>query len=466
MLNTLSIKPFTRPVQGVVRLPGSKSLTNRALILAALNKGPLRLEGALFSKDTRIMVRALQTLGFAVKANEASRTIAIVGQGGAIPVAETAIEVGNAGTAARFLPALLSLRPGGTYTVDGSEAMRQRPIKGLLDALEGLGAKVIYNGEPGFFPLTLYTQGLKGDCIRLDASASSQILSALLMTAPHITPGGSNHTPFTIELLGGTVSKPFVRMTLEILRQFGSDCEEYRIGKAYQVSRSKPHVSSNADPSRSVNTAPPRVYTVAPDLTAASYFLVLPMVTGGSLLLEGVQLHGGLQGDIAFATMLQDAGLLELQTTPQGLRVRSGPKRHGINRNFNAISDTFLTLAAIAPLLEGPTVIRGIGHTRRQETDRVSAVAKELHRLGQEVRETASILEIVPRPLIPAVVQTYKDHRVAMSFGILGCRDMKGGGRPWLQIEDPACCAKTFPNFFELLENLHKESHLIRQPKG
>ena len=203
----------------------------------------------------------------------------------------------------------------------------------------------------------------------------------------------------------------------------------------------------------------PYIYTIEPDLTAASYFLTLPKVVGGVLLLKGVKLKGSLQGDGGFATLLQDAGLVELEPKSEGLLVRGGPKHQGVDRDFNAISDTFLTLAAMAPLLEGPTMIRGIGHTRKQETDRVAAVAKELQRLGQSVQEEASSLEIIPSPLVPSVIQTYKDHRVAMSFGILGCRDINGNARPWLTIEDPDCCAKTFPHFFEVLDDLYARAH-------
>jgi 3-phosphoshikimate 1-carboxyvinyltransferase len=395
----LPIPPFTQPVRGSVTLPGSKSITNRALILAALGTKTVTLRGALFSRDTRIMVAALQALGFAVQTDETALTITITGRGGEIPVREAKLDIGNAGTAARFLTAFVCLRPDGIYHFDGDEAMRRRPIGALLEALEAQGAKASARN----FPFTLQTAGLPGGTVELDASESSHMLSALLMVAPHAK------SPLTVQLKGAAGSKPFVTMTEAMLRQFA---------------------------------AQPTDYAIEGDASAASYFLALPLVTGGALALPN---YGGpLQGDMKFRDVIHEVA----------------PTRRGTSRNFREFSDTFLTLAAIAPLLEGPTLISGIAHTRKQETDRVAGMARELKKLGQHVIELEDSLEIHPRPLVPGVeIETYHDHRFAMSFGILGCHDLLKNGRPWLTIKDPGCCAKTFPAFFDLLESLRTGSH-------
>jgi 3-phosphoshikimate 1-carboxyvinyltransferase len=411
----LPIVPFTRPVRGSVTLPGSKSITNRALILAALAKGTTTLHGALFSRDTRIMVAALRQLGFSVEANEAALTIKIEGHGGRIPVREAALTIGNAGTAARFLTAFVCLHPDGIYHFDGDEAMRRRPIGALLEALEAQGAKANSRN----FPFTLKTSGLPGGTVELDASESSQMLSALLMVAPQA------RTPLTVKLKGAAGSKPFVVMTEKMLEQFSLH---------------------------------PSDYAIEGDASAASYFLALPLVTSGNIALPNYS--GTLQGDRKFMEVLARAGLMA-EPSESGFKFSNSPDRnhHGIDQNFREFSDTFLTLAAIAPLLDGPTKISGIAHTRKQETDRVAGMARELTKLGQHVIETDDSLEIHPRPLKSGVeIETYHDHRFAMSFGILGCHDLHRNGQPWLTIQDPACCAKTFPSFFDEVERLRSES--------
>jgi len=412
----LPIPPFTRPVRGRVALPGSKSITNRALILAALSDRTVTLRGALFSRDTRIMIAALRALGFAVDDDEAALTITITGRGGLIPHREARIDVGNAGTAARFLTAFVCLRPDGVYHFDGDAAMRRRPIGALLDALAMQGAQA----DARSFPFTLRTAGLPGGPVALDASESSQMLSALLMVAPHA------RTPLQVRLTSAAGSKPFVVMTEAMVKQF---------------------------------SPAPAGYDIEGDASAASYFLALPLVTGGELALPNY--HGTLQGDFQFRNVLAEAGL---QTaTRDGVFACAAPRgaRHrAVRRSFREFSDTFLTLAALAPLLDGPTFISGIAHTRKQETDRVAGMARELRKLGQHVIEQEDSLEIHPRPLVPDVtIETYHDHRFAMSFGILGCHDLRGDGRPWLTIKDPACCTKTFPEFFDLLARLHAGSH-------
>jgi len=431
------IVPFTTPARATVRVPGSKSITNRALLLAALTKQRLTLTNALFSRDTAIMIAALQQLGFEVTVDVQAQTISLTGLGGNIPAATAKLNVGNAGTAARFLTALLALHQDGEFELDGDAAMRRRPISALLTALATQGAQP----DADAFPFRIRTRGLSGGTIPLDASASSQMLSALLMVAPHAD------EPAEIVLGGTTVSEPFVAMTVAMMRQFGVGVAESDDGLRYRV------------PGGSYHGADSAIYRVEPDATAASYFLALPAATGGSITVAGVT-EKSLQGDIAFARELRRVGL-GTRESPSGFvsTWSSSTKPAGITVDLKACSDTFLTLAAIAPLLDGPTRITGIAHTRHQETDRVAGMARELRRLGQEVIEDEDALEIHPRPLSEeAEIETYDDHRFAMSFAILGCHDRHGDGRPWLRIRNPACCGKTFPHFFDVLERARRGS--------
>jgi 3-phosphoshikimate 1-carboxyvinyltransferase len=439
--DVLSIQPFTHPARGEVTLPGSKSLTNRALLLAALCRDKVTLTGALFSEDTHLMVEALKALGFTVNANADIGTIEVSGQKNAFkndhPVD---LFVGLAGTAARFLTALCAAAPRGVYRIDGIPQMRKRPMKGLIDALRSLGADVRCTGAEGFFPLEIHAKELRGGDVDIDASESSQMLSALIMISP------LTKEQMRIHPQGG-YRKPFVKMTTDFCAQFGSK----HSGEAA--------ISGTILPPRG-NYYSPGVFAIEPDATAASYFVALPLVTGGKLTL--LNLHEGLQGDTAFVEVMKRVGVTAA-VTPSGLDISfsSGSSRSGVDQNFNEFSDTFLTLAAISPLLSGPTRITGVAHSRKQETDRVAGMVRELRKLGQDVHEheDGDGLTITPRPLKTGVeIETYGDHRFAMSFGVLGCHDLHGDGRPWLSIKNPACCAKTFPNFFELLESVRQKS--------
>jgi len=451
MEGRLLIRPFRGPARGLARVPGSKSVTNRALVLAALADGETTLEGALFSRDTRILCAALAELGFSVRPEPGERRITVQGEGGAIPRRQARLHVGNAGTAARFLTALLCLRPDGDYELDGDEAMRARPMAGLLRALEGAGARATApDGRPAEgFPFRLRTAGLAGGEVRCDAGASSQILSALLMVAP-LAPG------LRVTLADRTVSEPFVAMTERMVAAFGRPLA--RSGRSWTC------------PEPGAYRAPGR-HAIEPDATAASYFVALPAAagTGSRLRLAGYGM-GGLQGDVAFAEVAAACGAA-LAADGRATVVSDWTARRGGDFDFNAFSDTFLTLAALAPTLDQPVTIRGIGHTRRQETDRLLAMATELERLGARVEPGPAALRADPmldRLTIhpsreamrrvtaggPALIRTYEDHRVAMSFGVLGSLDLHGDGRPWIEIEDPACVGKTFPDFFDALEAL------------
>jgi 3-phosphoshikimate 1-carboxyvinyltransferase len=281
--------------------------------------------------------------------------------------------------------------------------------------------------------------------VTLDASESSQMLSALLMVAPLATQA------LEIGLTGG-VRWPFVQMTARLMEDFGQPPLERRGADRVLAATATPYRRPTAG------------YEVEPDATAASYFLALPLVAGGRLALPGLRRPGhGLQGDTQFLAVLEQAGLGITDLADRaGLQVSAarGAPRRGVAQDFRDFSDTFLTLAAIAPLLEGPTRITGIAHTRRQETDRVAGMARELRKLGQHIVEEPDALTITPGPLTSDVeIETYDDHRVAMSFAILGCHDRHGDGRPWLSLGHPGCCAKTFPAFFETLDTVRRQSH-------
>ena len=436
----LAVRPFTRPVRGSVAIPGSKSLTNRAMMVAALCDGPVTLTGALFSGDTRVMAEALRRLGFAVREDGERREIGVTGLGGDIPAAEASLFVGLAGTAARFLTALCASARRGVYRLDGVPRMRERPMRGLIEALRALGADIRCLGRDGFLPVEIRARGLRGGAVPIEASESSQMLSALMMVAPLAD------KPVVLTPVGG-VRMPFVRMTARQMVQFGlADPCAGRTDGSFAV---------GAGRYRS-----PGTYAIEPDATAAGYFAALALVSGGSIGLTGLVPAGeSLQGDIRFLDVLAHCGAT-VSAGAGGIRVSfpAGGRRAGIADDFSGFSDTFPTLAAVAPLLDGPTRITGIAHTRGQETDRVSAMAGELRGLGQGVIESEDSLEIHPAPLAGASVATHGDHRFAMSFAILGCHDLKGDGSPWLSIADPACCTKTFPEFFDVLEGVRSES--------
>jgi 3-phosphoshikimate 1-carboxyvinyltransferase len=356
LTDPLPVPPFTRPVRGAVTLPGSKSLTNRALLLAALCDQPVTLTGALFSDDTHLMAGALRKLGFTVEADEPALTLRVAGQAQGFTVGEADLFVGLAGTAARFLTALCAAAPQGIYRLDGVPQMRKRPMKGLIDALRQLGADIRCPGEEGFFPLEIHARGLRGGTVNLDASESSQLLSALLMVAPLAL------APVEVNLVSG-VRRTFIEMTRRLMAEFGrpgaplADPAKFRLTPGRYVS--------------------PGAYAIEPDATAASYFQALPCVAGGALALPGLRPPGaGLQGDSAFAEVLA-----RVQVRPPGTR---------LTENFHEISDTFLTLAAIAPLLDPAHRHRAYAQAgdrpRRRHGPRAPKTRPAGHRAGRLAR--------------------------------------------------------------------------------
>jgi 3-phosphoshikimate 1-carboxyvinyltransferase len=457
MSDPLPIQPFVHALNHTLSLPGSKSITNRALILAALAQGETRLEGALFSRDTRIMLAALDTLGFETTADEAAATITVKGLGGSIPNKIATIDIGNAGTAARFLTAFLALNANGEYRLDGDAPMRERPMSGLLDALVALNAAEFeFHGQPGHFPFTLKAKGYRGGEATVDARASSQILSALLLTAPT---GGN------VKLICPHVRPHYVAITLKMREAFGAAPVRPEPVEVVEANESGQYTL----PATQYKAPASGRYAIEPDVSAASYFLALTLIHGGSLRIPNLS-SDPLQGDAHFVEVLAHHGLrvdADRNDWTATCTESNDPQRGHREIDFNSISDTFLTYAAIAPLLGESVRITGIGHTRHQETDRIAGMAAELAKLGQLVKEEDDALTIQPKPnelrarALKArnagqllSIDTYEDHRFAMSFAVLASFDLLGDGKPWLAIKNPTCCAKTFPGFFEALDSI------------
>ena len=419
--DSLEIRPLARPVDADVTLPGSKSYTNRALILAALADGRSAVSSALFSDDTRYMADCLRRLEIDVDEREAEATFVVEGCGGRIPATHADLFVGNSGTTARFITAMLALGHG-TYVVDGVERMRQRPIGPLIDALNHLGVRVESLQHDGCPPLRVSTDGLVGGDVSVDGNTSSQYFSALLMVAPLTRDG------MTIRVVGDLVSKPYIDLTSASMRAFGAEF------------RNDHYRSFTVDSGQSYRAAD---YVVEPDASAASYFFALAAATGGRVRVLNLG-SDSAQGDVHFVDVLEKMGC-DVIRSQDWIEVHGPDRLTGVDVDMNAISDTVQTLAAIAPLASSPVTIRNVGHIRHKETDRLTAVATELSRLNVRVDVHEDGLTVYPSSIKPAWIETYDDHRMAMSFAILG-KTMPG-----IVIKDPGCVSKTFPDFFERL---------------
>jgi 3-phosphoshikimate 1-carboxyvinyltransferase len=417
---SIAIEPLGRPVQATVRPPGSKSITNRALILAALAEGSSRLTGALDSDDTRVMVESLKRLGLRLTHDPATQTIEIEGCAGQPRAFSADLWLENSGTSIRFLTATACLGRG-TRRLDGNARMRQRPIGPLCDALNQLGADARCEGPGGCPPVQVRACGLQGGRASIAGDISSQYLSALLMSAPCAL------GPVELALQGKMVSEPYVAMTVRMMQEFGAQVSTLG-GGGYRI-----------EP----QTYRARTFAVEPDASAASYFFAAAAITEGEVTVEGLS-RDTLQGDVRFVEVLEQMGC-GVRWGDRSITVQGGPLR-GVNVDLNDISDTAQTLAAVAVFAEGPTRIGNIAHVRHKETDRIHAVVTELKRLGIDALEYG--LTISPKaggPIVirPTLVETYDDHRMAMSFALIGLR------APGIRIGNPACVGKTYPAFFE-----------------
>jgi 3-phosphoshikimate 1-carboxyvinyltransferase len=410
------------PIRGTIRPPGSKSITNRAIICAALADGISTLTGALDSEDTRVMIDSLARLGIRVESSDAGRTLRVHGCGGRIPADRADLYIANSGTSVRFLTALAALGHG-TFRLDGTPRMRERPIQGLLDGLSQLGVRAESENASGCPPVIVHADGLRGGAARVRGDISSQFLSGLLLAAPYAD------RPVALMVNGKLVSIPYIELTLAVMRSFGVAIDTADFSR-FDIPRQ--HYTATD-------------YAVEPDASAASYFFAAAAITGGEVTVEGLD-RESLQGDIRFCDCLAQMGC-EVRYEPDRVTV-FGRSLAGVDVNMNAISDTVQTLAAVALFADGPTTITGVGHIRHKETDRIGNLAVELRKLGALVEELPDGLRITPAALHGAKIETYDDHRMAMSLALVGLRV------PSVVILDPRCTEKTYPAFFRDLFRL------------
>lgn len=407
-----------------VSVPGSKSITNRALLLATLAKGTSTLRGALFSDDSRHFLKCVQDLGFETTVDEENKIITVTGCGGDIPFKEANQYVGSAGTAARFLTAYLGVSHG-IYHMDASHQMRRRPMAPLLTCLQELGCEIRYDTKVGYFPFTLKGHGFSKNHIAVDIERSSQFLSALLIASC------LSKEDFTIQVKG-THGMSYIEITCKMMEQFGvvtkrtaPDCFLTKAGQSYHALD----------------------YRIEPDVSAACYFYAMAPLLNIPVLVEHVH-FSSMQGDVAFLRILEKLGC-GVTDKPEGILVMPPVKGtfDGITVDMSACSDQAITLSAIAPFAQTPTTITGIGHIRFQESNRIRAIVTELSKMGIRCEETEGSITIYPGQPKPSLVETYDDHRMAMGFSLIGLRS------EGIVISNPSCCRKTFENYFQVLEN-------------
>ncbi len=427
-----------QPVHWEVTAPGSKSMTNRALLLAALTEGSAELTGVLFSGDTRVFLTALRALGFSVTVSEEDCRVTVEGRGGRIPLREAEINAGSSGTTARFLTALLGISDG-TYRIRASAQMQARPMRSLFEALLSLGAEITWLGEKWHLPVELvgagtyvnradFTGGRRVPTVELDIRESTQFLSAFLLSAPLFPEG------LRIRVTSRKKEGPYIRMTSRMMRDCGIEVR-FNKGEYLLPAGAKYSFSS---------------YAVEPDVSAACYFYAAAAVTGGYVRVNGIYADS-MQGDLAFLDVLTRMGCTVTEE-PEGIAV-TGPaagRLRGLTADLRDFSDQALTLAAIAPYADSPVRITNIAHVRQQESDRIRAMTENLRRAGISCEEFPDGIEIRPGQPKPCRIATFSDHRVAMAFAVMGL------GADGIEIEDPACCAKTFENYFALLDSLTK----------
>jgi 3-phosphoshikimate 1-carboxyvinyltransferase len=425
-VDEIEIVPPRRPLAASIRVPGSKSITNRVLLLAAMATGRSTISGVGLNDDTRRMAAALGTLGFGLAVDETAARIVVDGRGGAIPARGGDLDAGGAGTAMRFLLGFLTLGRG-RFRLDGNQRMRERPIGPLLDTLAALGISVRAERDNGCPPVVIEIGegGVSGGAARVDAAVSSQFVSALLMPAP-LWPQGLELT-----VIGGA-ARPFITMTLALMERWGASAT---------MSGSEIVV-----PGRQRYSAQ-KSFEVEPDASSASYFAAAAALVGGSVVLDGLRADS-VQGDIEFMKLLERMGA-RVEWREDGVKVSgSGTNLAGVDVAMDGMPDLVPTLAAIAPFCSSPTRIRSVSFIRHHESDRLHALATELQRLGASVHEYEDGMLIEPSRIGAAAVETYDDHRIAMAFAVAG---LKTAG---IRIRNPGCVSKTYPDFFRDLAEL------------
>ena len=419
----LTLSPIQK-ISGSVVLPGSKSLSNRILLLSMLAEGKTEIQNLLDSDDVRRMVEALETLGIQLEENRAENLITVSGTSGIIPVKEATLMLGNAGTAIRPLTAAMTLGHG-RFVLDGVQRMRERPIIDLINGLSQLGANLRCINGTDCPPVEVIADGLPGGITRLSGAISSQYLTAILLAAPYAD------KEVQIEITDKLVSVPYVEMTLRLMQSFGVSVnhENFRLF----------HIP------RQTYRSPGNIF-VEGDASSASYFLAGAAITKGTVTVKGCGTDS-LQGDARFAEVLEKMGA-KVEWEPQQVKL-TGNSLNGIDVDMNQMPDAAMTLAVMALFASGPTAIRNIYNWRVKETERLQAVSTELRKLGAEVEEGYDYLVIQPPEQIrKAEIDTYDDHRMAMAFSLAAC------GESPMTINNPGCVSKTFPDYFEVLNGL------------
>ena len=431
---TVSLRCPPGPLQALVRVPGSKSITNRALLVAAVSNGISTLSDILIADDTLAMVGAIRRLGVEIEVDQERRVATVYGCSGLLPNDNANVWCGSSGTVARFLLPQCAAR-GGDYHFDGTEQLRSRPMGALLHALADQGVDISPQAA-NYLPVSVKGTGLKGGVVDVEGQQSSQFLSGLLMASPL----AGEPCLFRIDDL---VSVPYVAITRQVMREFGVE-------------------TLNGDQPTSVRVPAPQSYAassyaIEPDASTASYFFAAAAVTGGSVTVSGLWRQSSIQGDIAFLRVLEEMGC-RIDDGDSGVTVEGPDRLRGISVDMRDISDTFLTLACIAPFADGPVIIRNIGHVRYKESNRLRAIESGLGRCGVPVETSLGTLTIKPANVSRAVIDSYQDHRVAMAFSILGLR-VEG-----LRIRGAECVSKTCPEFFELWKSLCPGSRVDLNP--
>ncbi len=432
-MSDITIRPFPKnhKKEYSVEVPGSKSITNRALLLAALAKGKSTLSGVLFSDDSRHFLQSLVSLGFQVEIDEAAKQVTVFGEGGNIPNKEAAINVGSAGTAARFLTAFLGISVC-NCRINASEQMKKRPMKELFSALTTLGSSFSFPEKEDFLPVEFHNSApLSATEVTVDIDKSSQFLSALLISSC-LFPGD-----FTVHVTG-THGMAYIDMTVAMMQQFGVRVE-------------KPDASTFFIPGGQSYSA--RDYFIEPDMSAACYFYAMAPLLGLSVTVPHIP-EQSLQGDVKFLDVLKQMGCTVFYDASKGSFTAIGREDllfSGVSVNLGSFSDQTMTLAAIAPFATEKTTITGISHIKYQECDRYHAIINELTRVGIRCTEIndGDGLEIMPGTPTPAEIETYDDHRMAMAFSLLGLRT------EGIVIKNAQCCRKTFETYFDVLTSLY-----------
>ena len=423
-MEQLVLNPISR-VNGEISLPGSKSLSNRILLLSALSRGVTQVYNLLESDDTSRMIDSLQRLGVGLELSRNNTVCRVQGLGGPFPTQQTKLFLGNSGTTMRSICAALCLGEG-EFTLTGEPRMYERPIEDLVDALRPMGADIEYLDKDGCPPLRIHARGIPGGRVSVRGNVSSQYLTAILLSAPLA------REDMVIDVVGDLVSKPYIDMTVAVMRRFGANVEadgyqQFRVagGQGYQS---------------------PGSALVEGDASSATYFLAAAAIRGGTVRVQGVGLSS-VQGDVRLADVLEQMGA-PVQRGEDWIEVGRGDL-HGVDLDLNHIPDAAMTVATAALFAQGQTTIRNVGNWRVKETDRLAAMAAELRKVGARVEEGADYLKITPPERItPAAIDTYNDHRMAMSFSLAALGDAP------ITINNPDCVSKTFPDYFEQLAGI------------